>query len=139
MAQPVRSVRSSSTRPISRRETPPRWLRGRDGAGVEVDPPAAASAIDNQSFYRRRRGCARCATCCRLGVLDPDAAYDRWEMELELQVSSVSIAARNARAGILEYLQDTFCNLVVLATYPNKALTRWTDASVHSHLLRKGR
>ena len=73
------------------------------------------------------------------GVLDKDAAYDRWEKELDLQVSSVSIAARNARAGILEYLEDAFCNLVVLATYPNKALTRWLDASVHRQMLRKSR
>ena len=72
-------------------------------------------------------------------MLGPDAAYDRWEKDLDLQVSSVSIAARNARAGILEYLDDAFCNLVVLANYPNKALTRWTDASVHTSLLRKGR
>ena len=73
-------------------------------------------------------------------MLGPDAAYDRWEKELDLQVSSVRIAARNARAGILEYLEDTFCNLVVLATYPNKALTPWlVDASVHKRLLRHGR
>ena len=95
--------------------------------------------IDNQSFYSPTQGLRQVRDLLvGWGVLGQDAAYDRWEMELELQVSSVSIAARNARAGILEYLQDTFCNLVVLATYPNKALTRWTDASVHSHLLRKG-
>jgi len=95
--------------------------------------------IDNQSFYSPTQGLRQVRDLLvGWGVLGPDAAYDRWEKELELQVSSVSIAARNARAGILEYLQDTFCNLVVLATYPNKALTRWTDASVHSHLLRKG-
>ena len=72
-------------------------------------------------------------------VLDPDASYDRWEKDLGLQVTSVSIAARNARAGILEYLEDTFCNLIVLATYPHKAPNSWLDASVHRSLLRKGR
>ena len=95
--------------------------------------------IDNQSFYSPTQGLRQVRDLLvGWGVLGPDAAYDRWEKELELQVSSVSIAERNARTGILEYLEDTFCNLVVLATYPNKALTRWTDASVHSHLLRKG-
>jgi len=96
--------------------------------------------VDNASFYSPTQGLRLVRDLLvGWGVLGKDASYDRWEKELELQVSSVSIAARNARAGILEYLEDTFCNLVVLATYPNKALTRWTDASVHSHLLRKGR
>ena len=96
--------------------------------------------VGNESFYSPTQGLRQVRDLLvAWGALGADAAYDRWEKELGLQVSSVSIAARNARAGILEYLQDTFCNLVVLATYPNKALTRWTDASVHSHLLRKGR
>jgi hypothetical protein len=96
--------------------------------------------VDNESFYSPTQGLRQVRDLLvSWGRLGPDAAYDRWEKELELQVSSVSIAARNARAGILEYLEDAFCNLVVLANYPNKALTRWTDASVHTSLLRKGR
>lgn len=96
--------------------------------------------VDNESFYSPTQGLRQVRDLLvGWGLLGPDAAYDRWEKELELQVSSVSIAARNARAGILEYLEDAFCNLVVLANYPNKALTRWTDASVHTTLLRKGR
>jgi len=96
--------------------------------------------VDNQSFYSPTQGLRQVRDLLvGWGVLGPDAAYDRWEKDLDLQVSSVSIAARNARAGILEYLDDAFCNLVVLANYPNKALTRWTDASVHTSLLRKGR
>jgi hypothetical protein len=96
--------------------------------------------VDNASFYSPTQGLRQVRDLLvGWGTLGPDAAYDHWEKELELQVSSVSIAARNARAGILEYLEDTFCNLVVLANYPNKALTRWTDASVHTSLLRQGR
>jgi len=96
--------------------------------------------VDNESFYSPTQGLRQVRDLLvGWGVLGPDAAYDRWEKDLDLQVSSVSIAARNARAGILEYLDDAFCNLVVLANYPNKALTRWTDASVHTSLLRKGR
>jgi nucleotide-binding universal stress UspA family protein len=96
--------------------------------------------VDNQSFYSPTQGLRQVRDLLvGWGVLGKDAAYDRWEKELEMEVSSVSIAARNARAGILEFLQDTFCNLVVLANYPNKALTRWTDASVHTSLLRQGR
>jgi len=95
--------------------------------------------IDNESFYSPTQGLRQVRDLLvGWGVLGPDAAYDRWEKELDLQVSSISIAARNARAGILEYLEDAFCNLVVLANYPNKALTRWTDVSVHTRLLRKG-
>jgi len=96
--------------------------------------------IDKESFYSPTQGLRQVRDLLvSWGVLGKDAAYDRWEKELEMEVSSVSIAARNARAGILEFLQDTLCNLVVLANYPNKALTRWTDASVHTSLLRKGR
>ena len=96
--------------------------------------------VDNESFFSPTQGLRQVRDLLvAWGVLGPDAAYDRWEKELDLQVSSVSIAARNARAGILEYLEDTFCNLVVLATYPNKALTPWlVDASVHKRLLRHG-
>jgi nucleotide-binding universal stress UspA family protein len=96
--------------------------------------------LDDASFYSPTQGLRLVRDLLvDWGALGPDAAYDRWEGELDLEVSSVSITARNARAGILGYLEDTFCNLVVLATYPNKALTRWLDASVHSRLLRKGR
>jgi len=96
--------------------------------------------IDKESFYSPTQGLRQVRDLLvSWGVLGKDAAYDRWEKELEMEVSSVSIAARNARAGILEFLQDTLCNLVVLANYPNKALTRWTDASVHTSLLRQGR
>ena len=95
--------------------------------------------VDNESFYSPTQGLRQVRDLLvSWGVLGEDAAYDRWEKGLEMEVSSGSIAARNARAGILEFLDDTFCNLVVLANYPNKALTRWTDASVHSRLLRKG-
>jgi hypothetical protein len=95
--------------------------------------------VDNESFYSPTQGLRRVRDLLvSWGRLGPDAAYDRWEKELDLQVSSVSIAARNARAGILEYLEDAVCNVVILANYPNKALTRWTDASVHSTLLRQG-
>jgi len=96
--------------------------------------------IDKESFYSPTQGLRQVRDLLvSWRVLGKDAAYDRWEKELEMEVSSVSIAARNARAGILEFLQDTLCNLVVLANYPNKALTRWTDASVHTSLLRQGR
>jgi len=97
--------------------------------------------IDNESFYSPTQGLRRVHDLLvGWGALGPDDAYDRWQKELDLEVASVSIAARNARAGILEYLEGAFCNLVVLATYPNKALTRWlVDASVHHRLLRHGR
>ncbi|MGD0641684.1 MAG: universal stress protein, partial [Roseiarcus sp.] len=71
--------------------------------------------------------------------LAEDTPYDRWESELDVQVSSISVAARNARTGILEFLEDRPSNLVVLATYPNKALTRWRDVSVHQSVLRRMR
>ncbi len=75
----------------------------------------------------------------RWNMLGKDAPYDHWEEELDLQVSSVSITARNARAGVLEFLDDRQCELVVLATHENRALTRWLDVSVHQGVLRKAR
>lgn len=96
--------------------------------------------VGNESFHSPTQGLRQVRDLLvGWGALGPDDAYDRWETKLEMQVASVSITARNARSGILEYLEDALCNLVVLATYPNKLLTRWLDASVHGHLLRKGR
>jgi nucleotide-binding universal stress UspA family protein len=73
----------------------------------------------------------------RWGRLRKDAPYDHWESESDLRVSNVSIAARNARAGILEFLDDRPCELVVLATHEHKALTHWLDVSVPRSVLRK--
>jgi len=75
----------------------------------------------------------------RWGKLAEDTPYDRWESELDVQVSSVSVVARNARTGILEFLEDRPSNLVVLATHENKAPTRWRDVSVHQGVLRQMR
>jgi nucleotide-binding universal stress UspA family protein len=73
----------------------------------------------------------------RWKMLAEDTPYDRWESELDVQVSSVSVIARNARSGILEFLEDRPANLVVLATYEHKALARWLDVPVHHSVLRK--
>ena len=75
----------------------------------------------------------------RWKMLGEDMPYDRWESELDMQVSSVSVAARSARAGILAFLEDRPCNLVVLATNEHKALARWLDVSVHAGVLRQMR
>jgi hypothetical protein len=69
--------------------------------------------------------------------LAKDTPYDRWESELDVQVSSASVVARNARTGILQFLEDRPWNIVVLATYQHKALTRWLDAPVHTSVLRQ--
>jgi nucleotide-binding universal stress UspA family protein len=96
--------------------------------------------VDNETFFSPTQGLRQVRDLLvKWNRLDPNAAYDRWEKDLELQVSSASIAARNARTGILEYLEDTACNLVVLATYPHKALTNWLDVSVQRSVLRQGR
>jgi nucleotide-binding universal stress UspA family protein len=96
--------------------------------------------VDNEAFFSPTQGLRRVRDLLvKWSRLDPNAAYDRWEKDLDLQVSSASIAARNARSGILEYLEDTPCNLLVLATYPHKALTNWLDVSVHRSVLRQGR
>ena len=75
----------------------------------------------------------------RWGRLGKDATYDHWESERDIRVSNMSIAARNARAGILEFLEDRPCELVVLATYEHKALARWLDISVPRSVLRQAR
>jgi nucleotide-binding universal stress UspA family protein len=73
------------------------------------------------------------------GVLPKDASPAAIESDLGLRVSSVSVPAKNARAGILDYLDDHPCDLVVLATHPAKGKTRWFDVSVEQGILRKTR
>ncbi len=94
----------------------------------------------NEAFFSQTQGLRQVRDLLvRWNILKKDASYDRWEKDLELQVSSVSIAARNARTGILEFLEGGRCDLVVLATTENKALTRWLDVSVQQGVLRKAR
>ena len=73
----------------------------------------------------------------RWGQLRKDAPYDHWESPGDFKVSNMSIAARNARTGILEFLEDRPCDLVVLATYDNKTPNNWRDASVPQGVLHK--
>lgn len=73
------------------------------------------------------------------GMLGPDAQPDSFERELGLRVSSMSVPARNARAGILDFLDSHPCDLVVLATHENKRMARWFDASAQQGVLRKAR
>jgi nucleotide-binding universal stress UspA family protein len=73
------------------------------------------------------------------GMLDPDAQPDCFERELGLRVSSLSVPARNARTGILDFLDSHPCDLVVLATHENKRTARWFDVSAQRGVLRKGR
>jgi nucleotide-binding universal stress UspA family protein len=73
----------------------------------------------------------------RWKMLAENAPYDRWESELDILVQSVSVAARNARTGILEFLEDRPSNLVVLATHEYKTLTRWLDVPIHRSVLRQ--
>jgi nucleotide-binding universal stress UspA family protein len=72
-------------------------------------------------------------------MLPKDASPIAIEKELGLRVSSVSVPAKNARTGILEYLDDHPCDLVVLATHPAKGKARWFDVSVEQGILRKTR
>jgi nucleotide-binding universal stress UspA family protein len=73
------------------------------------------------------------------GLLDRDASPASIEAALGLRVSSVSVPAKNARTGILEYLDDHPCDLVVLATHESKSRTHWFDVSVERGVLRKTR
>lgn len=72
-------------------------------------------------------------------MLSKDAPTSAIEKELGLRVSSVSVPAKNARTGILDYLDDHPCDLVVLATHAAKGKTRWFDVSVEQGILRKAR
>ena len=87
--------------------TPPRWptpsrWRWRRSRMLRL----LLVRVDNESFYSPTQGLRQVRDLLvGWGRLGPDAAYDRLAKELDLQVSSVSIAARNARAGILEYLR----------------------------------
>ncbi|MGO4869499.1 MAG: universal stress protein [Roseiarcus sp.] len=94
----------------------------------------------SEAFFSQTRGLRYVRDLLvRWKKLAEETPYDRWESELDVQVSSVSVAARNARTGILEFLEDRPSNLVVLATYQNKALARWRDVSVHQSVLRQMR
>ncbi len=72
-------------------------------------------------------------------MLGADAPADSLESELGLRLSSVSVPARNARTGILEFLDSHPCDLVVLATHPGKRIARWFDTSVQQGVLRRAR
>jgi nucleotide-binding universal stress UspA family protein len=72
-------------------------------------------------------------------MLEKDAPPAAIERDLGLRVSSVSVPAKNARTGILDYLDDHPCDLVVLATHEAKGKTRWFDVSVEQGILRKVR
>ena len=94
--------------------------------------------VAGEAFFSQTQGLRHVRDLLvRWKKLAVDTPYDRWESELDVQVSSVSVAARNARTGILEFLEDRPANLVVLATYQNKALARWLDVPVHHSVLRK--
>ncbi|MGD1036347.1 MAG: universal stress protein [Roseiarcus sp.] len=95
---------------------------------------------ENEAFFSRTLGLRQVRdVLVRWNRLGKEAPYDRWEEELDLRISSMSITARNARTGILEFLDDRPCDLVVLATHEHKALTRWLDVSVQQGVLRKAR
>ncbi|HYA72772.1 MAG TPA: universal stress protein [Roseiarcus sp.] len=95
---------------------------------------------EDDAYFSRTQGLRQVRDALvRWNLLAKDAPYDHWEERLDLQVSSVSITARNARAGVLEFLDDRQCELVVLATHENRALTRWLDVSVQQGVLRKAR
>jgi nucleotide-binding universal stress UspA family protein len=72
-------------------------------------------------------------------MLEKDAPPAAIEKELGLRVSSVSVPAKNARTGILDFLDDHPCDLVVLATHEAKGKARWFDVSVEQGILRKAR
>jgi nucleotide-binding universal stress UspA family protein len=71
--------------------------------------------------------------------LGEDAQGAAIETELGLRLSSVTVPARNARTGILDFLEDHPCDLVVLATHEHKGLGHWFDISVEQTVLRKAR
>jgi hypothetical protein len=72
-------------------------------------------------------------------MLGPEAEEEALESQLGLELSSVSVPARNVRAGILEFLDSRPCDLVVLGTQPDKRIGRWFDASAEQGVLRKAR
>ncbi len=72
-------------------------------------------------------------------LLGGDAQPDAVEKALGLRVSSVSVPAKNARVGILDFLDSRPCDLVVLATHPQKRMTQWFDVSAQQGVLLKAR
>lgn len=95
---------------------------------------------NEQAFFSSTQGLRRVRDClARWGRLPADAPYDHWESAIDLRVSSMSIAARSARAGILEYLDDRPADLLVLATSAHKAQSRWLEVSTPQSVLRQAR
>ncbi len=95
---------------------------------------------NDQAFFSQTQGLREVRDLLvRWGRLPADAPYDHWESKLDLRVSSMSIAARSARAGILEYLADRPADLVVLGTSTQKAHSRWLDVSTPTSVLRQAR
>ena len=72
-------------------------------------------------------------------VLPPGATVEAFERSLHLKVASFSLPARNAREGILEYLDDHPCDLAVLASRKRNGLEHWLDPSVAEKAVRRAR
>ncbi len=95
---------------------------------------------DEQAFFSPTQGLRQVRDLLvRWGRLGASAPYDHWENELDLSVSNMSVAARSARAGILEFLDDRPADLLVLATSAHKAQSRWLDVSTPRSVLRQAR
>jgi nucleotide-binding universal stress UspA family protein len=72
----------------------------------------------------------------RWNMLSANAEEAALETSLGLQVSAVTVPAVNARTGILDYLDAHPCDLAVIATFAQKGLAHFLDATVEQSALR---
>lgn len=69
------------------------------------------------------------------------AGADETELErrLDVKLAGFSLPARNAREGILDYIEDHACDLAVLASRKRKGLQHWLDPSVAEKAVKRAR
>jgi nucleotide-binding universal stress UspA family protein len=73
----------------------------------------------------------------RWKMLGAKAEESAIETSLGMRVSAVTVPAANARTGILDYLDAHPCDLAVIATFAQKGLAHFLDATVEQSALRR--
>jgi Universal stress protein family len=66
------------------------------------------------------------------------AGAESLERDLGLSVVGIALPADDARAGVIDYLDNCRCDLAVIATRQHRGLSRWLERSLADRTLRRG-
>ncbi len=89
------------------------------------------------------------SSSCQRELQQADAMLDKWRAvhigsrhslwsnQGPFDMQAVSISARNARSGVLTYLESHGHDLVVLANHTHKGFSRWLEVTTEQSVLRQ--